>query len=187
MAGARKHEVTLDGGGRALLEPLACGRSSRERQRPAHVLLTADRATPDGRRSRAGRSRRTSASTWTPSGTCASAASWRGTGGRPERKEQKNRRPRRLDGAGDAQPVAGSGGEPPKGRPRRQGGISSLGSKCSTGGEPPKGRPRRPLRLLAERLAELKIVDLTAAETARQTLEKTIPSLGNGGIAAFPG
>jgi len=41
--------------------------------------------------------------------------------------------------------------------------------------------------LLADRLAELKIVDLTAAETARQTLEKTIPSLGNGGIAAFPG
>jgi len=77
----------------------------------------------------------------------------------PERNERESRRPRKLDGAGEARPVAGSGGKPPE------------------------GRARRTLRVLAE----LEVVDAITAETARQTLERTTSSRGRSSIAAIPG
>jgi hypothetical protein len=63
-------------------------------------------------------------------------------------------RPRKLDGAGEAPLVA---------------------LAC---GEPPDGRARWTLRLLAERLVALEVVDHIAAETVRQALKKTSSSRG---------
>jgi hypothetical protein len=40
-------------------------------------------------------------------------------------------------------------------------------------GEPPKGRRAWTLRLLADRLVELRVVDRVSYETVRQTLKKT--------------
>ena len=40
-------------------------------------------------------------------------------------------------------------------------------------GKPPEGRIRWTLRLLADRLVELRVVDSISHETVRQTLKKT--------------
>src|SRR5215211_2375003 len=47
--------------------------------------------------------------------------------------------------------------------------------------DPPAGRARWSLRLLANRVVELEIVDGICPETVRQTLKKTISSLGGCG------
>jgi transposase len=44
--------------------------------------------------------------------------------------------------------------------------------------EPPQGRDRWTLRLLADKLVELEIVDTVSTETVRRTLKKTNSSLG---------
>ena len=45
-------------------------------------------------------------------------------------------------------------------------------------GEPPEGRARWTLRLLADRLVELEVVESIGLETVRQTLKKTASSRG---------
>lgn len=65
------------------------------------------------------------------------------------RKEQKNRKAKKIDGAAEAR-------------------LVSLA--CSA---PPKGRKRWTLELLADRLVALKIVDSVSPETVRKTLKKT--------------
>ena len=70
------------------------------------------------------------------------------------RKEQLNRRQKRLDGQGEAHLIA---------------------LAC---GEPPEGRAGWTLKLLADRLVECKIVESISTETVRQTLKKTNSSLG---------
>jgi len=65
------------------------------------------------------------------------------------RKPQDRSKHRKLDGAGEAQLVK---------------------LACST---PPKGRSRWSLRLLADRLVEMKVVDSIGHECVRQTLQKT--------------
>ena len=70
------------------------------------------------------------------------------------RKEQLNRRPKKLDGQGEAHLIA---------------------LACS---QPPEGRSGWTLQLLAERLVEWEIVDSISTETVRQTLKKTNSSLG---------
>ncbi len=70
------------------------------------------------------------------------------------RKEQLNRRPKRLDGQGEAHLIA---------------------LAC---GEPPEGRASWTLKLLADRLVECEIVESISTETVRQTLKKTNSSLG---------
>ena len=70
------------------------------------------------------------------------------------RRQQVNRRPRKLDGEGEAHLVA---------------------MACS---RPPEGRVGWTLQLLADRLVEWEIVDSISAETVRQTLKKTKSSLG---------
>ena len=70
------------------------------------------------------------------------------------RKEQLNRRQKKLDGQGEARLVA---------------------LAC---GEPPLGRVSWTLKLLADRLVECKIVESISPETVRQTLKKTNSSLG---------
>ena len=44
--------------------------------------------------------------------------------------------------------------------------------------DPPRGRARWTLRLLADRLVELEVVDTVATETVRRTLKKTSSSRG---------
>ena len=70
------------------------------------------------------------------------------------RKPQRNRRPKRLDGEAEARLVA---------------------TAC---GEPPAGRARWTLRLLADRLVELEVVESVSIETVRRTPRKTISSRG---------
>ena len=70
------------------------------------------------------------------------------------RKEQVNRRPKKLDGQGEAHLIA---------------------LACS---QPPEGRAGWTLHLLADRLVEREIVDSISTETVRQILKKTNSSLG---------
>ena len=70
------------------------------------------------------------------------------------RKEQLNRRRKKLDGQGEARLVA---------------------LACA---EPPEGRVSWTLQLLADRLVECEIVESISVETVRQTLKKTNSSLG---------
>ena len=72
------------------------------------------------------------------------------------RKEQLNRRQKRLDGQGEAHPV------------------SSTGQALITlaGAEPPEGRAGWTLKLLADRLVECEVVESISPETVRQTLKK---------------
>ena len=65
------------------------------------------------------------------------------------RKQQVNRRPKWLDGQGEAHLIA---------------------LVC---GEPPEGRAGWTLKLLADRLVECEIVESISTETVRQTLKKT--------------
>jgi len=69
-------------------------------------------------------------------------------------KPARAHRPRRLDGEQEAHLIA---------------------LACS---EPPAGRARWTMRLLAQRLVELEIVDGIAPETVRTTLKKTTSSPG---------
>ena len=70
------------------------------------------------------------------------------------RKRQVNRRPKRLDGQGEAHLIA---------------------LAC---GEPPEGPASWTLKLLADRLVECEIVERISPETVRQTLKKMNPSPG---------
>ncbi len=78
------------------------------------------------------------------------------------RKEQLNRRQKRLDGQGEAHLIALACAEPPL----------RLGS-----GQAP-GRASWTLKLLADRLVEGEIVESISPETVRQTLKKTNSSPG---------
>jgi len=51
-------------------------------------------------------------------------------------------------------------------------------------GEPPKGYARWSLRLLADRLVELRMADKISYETVRRTLKKTNLSLGNPSVGS---
>ena len=70
------------------------------------------------------------------------------------RRQQLNRRRKKLDGHGEAHLIA---------------------LAC---GEPPEGRAGGTLKLLADRLVEGEIVDRISPETVRQTLNKTNSSPG---------
>ena len=70
------------------------------------------------------------------------------------RKRQLNRRPKRLDGEGEARLIAMA--------------VS----------QPPEGRASWTLRMLADGLVEREIVDSISPETVRRTLKKTNSSLG---------
>lgn len=70
------------------------------------------------------------------------------------RKKQRRWRVPKIDGDGEARLIAAA---------------------C---GPPPKGRQRWTLRLLADHLVELEIVDSVSYETVRRTLKKTTLNLG---------
>jgi transposase len=70
------------------------------------------------------------------------------------RRPTSSKRPRKLDGAQEARLIA------------------------VTCGPAPEGRARWTLRLLADKLVDLEVVDSIGRETVRQTLKKTSLSLG---------
>lgn len=70
------------------------------------------------------------------------------------RQVQQQRKPRRLDGEQEAHLIA------------------------MTCGEAPEGHARWSLRLLAERMVELEVVESISHETVRQTLKKTTSNPG---------
>jgi len=70
------------------------------------------------------------------------------------RKQQENRIPRKIDGQAEAHLIAAA---------------------CS---KPPEGRACWTLKLLADRLVELELVDAVSCETVRRTLKKTKSSRG---------
>ena len=78
------------------------------------------------------------------------------------RKEQLNRRRKRLDGPGEAHPVSSTG-------------QALIALTCT---EAPEGRAGWTLQLLADRLVEREIVASISHETVRQTLKKTNSSPG---------
>lgn len=77
-----------------------------------------------------------------------------GLEGALNRKEQKKRKKRRLDGEKEAHLIA---------------------LTCSS---PPDGQGRWTMKMLAERMVQLGHVETISAETVRQTLKKTNSSLG---------
>ena len=78
------------------------------------------------------------------------------------RKRQKNRRAKKIDGDAEAHLIA---------------------LACS---RPPQGRVRWTLKLLANRLVELELVDTVSTETVRRTLKKTKSSPGWSGNGVCP-
>jgi len=76
------------------------------------------------------------------------------------RKRQKNRRAKRIDGDAEAHLIA---------------------LACS---RPPEGRVRWTLKLLADRLIELELVETVSRETVRRTLKKTRSNPGSSGNGA---
>ena len=152
---AKKYRVQLNVEERRELKGLVSrGRAAAYRQTHARILLLSDEAHADGAmkdediarvlqigRATVERVRR----------RCVEEGLERALG----RKEQLNRRPKRLDGQGEAHLIA---------------------LAC---GEPPEGRAGWTLKLLADRLVECEIVESISPETVRQTLKKkTNSSLG---------
>ena len=73
------------------------------------------------------------------------------------RKEQLNRRRKKLDGQGEAHPVSSTG-------------QALIALAC---GEPPEGRVSWTLQMLADGLVAGEIVESSSDETVRRTLKKT--------------
>jgi transposase len=151
----KKYKVTLTAEERNSLQDLiAAGKASAQKLAHARILLKAD-AAPDG-------------PAW-PDARIAEAVEVNvttvervrerfvehGLDAALDRKKQaRPSRPRKLDGQAEARLVA---------------------LACS---EPPPGRDRWTLRLLADQLVELEVVDTVSTEAVRQVLKKTSSSRG---------
>ena len=151
---AKKYRVKLTTGEQQELKALVSrGRASAYRQTHARILLLSDEAQGDRamKDEEIARSLRIG---------CATVERVRrrcveeGVEAALGRKEQLNRRQKKLDGQGEAHLVA---------------------LACA---EPPQGRVSWTLKLLADRLVECEIVESISPETVRQTLKKTNSSLG---------
>ena len=150
----KKYRVKLSGEEREELKAMVSrGRCAAYRQTHARILLLGDEAQEGGamkdeeiaRSLQVGR-----ATVERVRRRCVEEGLERALG----RKEQLNRKRKRLDGEGEAHLIA---------------------LAC---GEPPEGRASWTLQLLADRLVEGEIVESISHETVRQTLKKTSLSLG---------
>lgn len=147
--GRKRYRVVLSEEERVDLQALVNGNASAPRRRHAHILLLADEA-----RARGGLPDSEIASVLGIGRATAERVRKRcveeGIEAALERRQQVNRKPRKLDGAAEAKLIA---------------------LACSA---PPEGHARWTLKLLGERLVELKIVDSIGPETVRRTLKKTM-------------
>ncbi len=146
IAGRKKYRVKLESEECAVHRSVVDGQESKERRRRAHILLLADENRKDGALADASIDSVLDAAV----GTVERVRFRCVLGHRP----QNNRKPRKLDGEGEAK-------------------LTMLA--CS---EPPNGCARWTLNLLGERLVELEVVDSISHETVRQTLIKTASSPG---------
>ena len=151
----KKYKVTLTADERQSPHDLvAAGKAAAQKPAHARILLKAD-AAPDG-------------PAWTDARIAEAVEVNRTTVERVRqrfveqgleaalvrKKQDRPSRERKLDGAGEARLVT---------------------LACS---EPPRGRAAWTLRLLADRLIELQVVDTISTETVRQVLKKTNSSRG---------
>ena len=151
---AKKYRVQLSTEERQELKALVSrGRAAAYRQTHARILLLSDEAQTDG----AMKDEEIARSLQIGSATvervrqrCVEEGIEAALG----RKQQLRRRPKKLDGSGEAHLIA---------------------LAC---GEPPEGRAGWTLKLLADRLVECEIVESISPETVRQTLKKTNSSPG---------
>ena len=129
------------------------GRAAAYRQTHARILLLCDENQPDGAMKDEEIARALQVGTVT-----VERVRWRcveeGLDAALGRRQQLNRRQRKLDGAGEAHLIA---------------------LNCS---QPPEGRAGWTLRLLADQLVECGIVHSISTETVRHTLKKTNSSPG---------
>ena len=150
----KKYRVKLSGEEREELKAMVSkGRSAAYKQTHARILLLGDEAQEGGamKDEDIARSLQCDGGAGTPPLCDGGGAGLERALGR---KEQLNRRRKRLDGQGEAHLIA---------------------LAC---GEPPKGRASWTLQLLANGLVEREIVESISSETVRQTLKKTNLSLG---------
>ncbi|MDE0520644.1 MAG: IS630 family transposase [Boseongicola sp.] len=146
--GRKIYRVRLEADERERLKGiLDGGRGSKERRRRAHVLLLADEGRPGGGLGDAEIARVLEVGASTVERVRRQCV-MEGLDAALERKEQLNRKPRLLDGEGEAK-------------------LTMLA--CS---EPPPGQARWTLRLLGDRLVELEVVESISDETVRRTPKK---------------
>ena len=144
----KKHHIRLSAQEREQLETLVRkGKASAHRQCHARILLLADTNGPEGgwSDSKIARAAQTSIPTVE---RVRRICVEHGLARALERKDPDRDYPRKIDGKAEAQLIALS---------------------C---GPAPQGRARWTLRLLAQRLVELEIVEEISYETVRQTLKK---------------
>jgi len=159
--GGKIHRVTLTGDGRARLrETVDGGRGLRERRGRAHILLPADRDRPGGGRRDAGIADVPGVGAAT-GGRVRGQCVTEGVGAAPGRRVQANRRQRLPDGEGEARLTV----------PARP--------------EPPGGQARWTLRLPADRLVALGVVETIPTETVRGTPGKTASGPGRASAGAY--
>ena len=147
--GRKRYRVRLSAEERAELSGIVNGKAAAHRRKHAHILLLADEDREDG-----GRTDADIASVLGVGPSTVERVRKRcveeGLEAALERRKQVNRKPRKLDGAGEAKLVA---------------------LACSA---PPEGHARWTLRLLGDKLVELEVVDSIHKETVRKALKKTI-------------
>jgi transposase len=154
MGGSVKYIVRLTVGERAHVETIVNrGKVGAEKRKRAHILLKADQGSDGPSCSDAQIAAALDVSVSTVHRTRQDYVE-RGLEAALERKRPTGRQYRKLDGAQEAKLVA---------------------IAC---GSPPKGRARWTMRLLADKLVELAIVDSIGEETVRRTLKKTTSSRG---------
>ncbi len=154
QTGRKIHRVRLEAHERARLKDIVDGgRGSKERRRRAHVLLLADEGRPNGGWTDARIADALEVSVATAERTRRQCV-MEGLDAALDRKVQENRKRPRLDGEGQA---------------------TLAMPACS---EPPEGHARRTLKLPADRLVELEVVDGIGRETVRRAPEKTASSPG---------
>ena len=150
----KKYRITLTPEEREHLEGLLSrGRVSALKQRHARILLLADENRPGGCDSDAKIANSVEVGTATVE-RVRRAFVFHGLQASLSRKNPDRHYLRKLDGKGEARLVA---------------------LAC---GSAPKGHESWSLRLLADRLVELEVVDSISRETVRQTLKKTKSNLG---------
>ena len=147
--GRKIYRVTLSDEERKALEEIQRGKGAAQRRLRAHILLLADEDRKGG-----GLTDAAIASVLNVGSRTVERVRQRcvleGVEAAVERREQKNRKPRKLDGEAEAKLVA---------------------LACS---KPPKGHARWTIRLLQSKVVELEIVDSIGRETVRRTLKKMI-------------
>ena len=146
--GRKRYRVRLNAEERAELSGIVNGQAAVHRRKHAHILLLADEERKDGGRTDADIASVLDVGTATVERVRKRCVE-EGLEAAVERREQVNRKPRKLDCAGEAKLVA-------------------LARSA-----PPEGHARWTLRLLGDKLVEWELVDRIAKETVRKALKRT--------------